>query len=614
MKFSKIALFTMAAGSAFVAEIVQAQGQMVKMCLFYNSPSGHARSDPIINQQCSSGHVHTFYGPLGFHPDTTYENLISTPPQLSTSPYVENQSLYWHPSIYEVTANGDGTETFTRVSELETSPYYRWDNSVEPKTEAFPPGFRMIAASDDFGANAGGENDLNMFTECCNYVNGQEDCQSWNKLHFPTRTCSFLGIAFAMPTCWDGIELGDKNNHKDHMRYTLNGQVAGECPPGFNRRVPQIQLFVRIPNYKGGKYQLSDGRSEFHVDFFNGWKEGKLQEIINGCPHNPDQEIGEYNPPCDCTPGEESNVSFLTENGNVPGAVCDNAVRRLIINEVTDVTTTLPMDACQGPPLIEKSWDQLSADLFTCEDIPPPNPTPRPVTPSPTPSPVTPSPIPGPVTPSPTPSPVTPNPTPSPVTPSPISGPLTPSPTPSPVTSNPTPSPVTPNPTPSPVTLSPTLAPSGDGDGDDDFGDEEYLTRWVVCGRGVGGGLKSCREGDMFEDYADSFHEVRCCKDGHGDGWLQKCRDSDAYADVFGMSKIDGDCHKMDFFGALDLCYEVGGRLCTKDEVLSSCTKGTGCGHDREVIWTCTEEENDCTQNSECCSGMCNEDGLCEPW
>ena len=27
---------------------------MVKICLFYASPSGHARSDPIINQQCAS--------------------------------------------------------------------------------------------------------------------------------------------------------------------------------------------------------------------------------------------------------------------------------------------------------------------------------------------------------------------------------------------------------------------------------------------------------------------------------------------------------------------------------------------------------------------------------
>lgn len=39
--------------------VVDAQRQMVKMCLFYDTPSGHARSDPIINQNCASGHVHT---------------------------------------------------------------------------------------------------------------------------------------------------------------------------------------------------------------------------------------------------------------------------------------------------------------------------------------------------------------------------------------------------------------------------------------------------------------------------------------------------------------------------------------------------------------------------
>lgn len=59
------------------------------------SPSGTARSDPIINQNCASGHVHTFYGPQNFHPDTTYEDLLNTPPRFSSAPFVENQSLYW---------------------------------------------------------------------------------------------------------------------------------------------------------------------------------------------------------------------------------------------------------------------------------------------------------------------------------------------------------------------------------------------------------------------------------------------------------------------------------------------------------------------------------------
>jgi len=74
----------------------QAQfGQLVKVELFHDRAAGHARSDPIISQQCASGHVHTFYGPKDFHPDTRYEDLLNAPPELSTSRVEENQSLYW---------------------------------------------------------------------------------------------------------------------------------------------------------------------------------------------------------------------------------------------------------------------------------------------------------------------------------------------------------------------------------------------------------------------------------------------------------------------------------------------------------------------------------------
>ena len=86
---------------------------------------------------------------------------------------------------------------FTRARNLETSPYYRWDNSVEPRTEAFPPGFRMIAASNDPGANQDGETGENMFTECCQLLgDDEEDCETWSRLEFPSRNCDFLGMGF----------------------------------------------------------------------------------------------------------------------------------------------------------------------------------------------------------------------------------------------------------------------------------------------------------------------------------------------------------------------------------------------------------------------------------
>jgi len=347
------------------------EAKMVKLCPFYSAVAGHARSDPILSNSCASDHVHTFYGPQNFHPNTSYEDLRDTPPKFSTSPFIENQSLYWHPTIYQViTNNNDGTKSYVRAPKIETSPYYRWDNSVLPKTEAFPPGFRMIAHSNDLGASKSGELGFNMFTECCNLRmedgEEEEDCQNWNELHFPSQKCDFLGIAFAMPTCWDGSSLGDDNDHKSHMAYTTNGAVNGPCPNGFNHRFPQVQLFVRVLEYQGGTYQLSDGQPIFHVDFFNGWKEGALQAMIDGCDPDYDYEQGDYNPPCSCEP-DTGETRFLTPKQEFRAELCESDVRKLIIDENIDTTNELPRGSCNGPPLVAKSWTSLSDSLFSCE-------------------------------------------------------------------------------------------------------------------------------------------------------------------------------------------------------------------------------------------------------
>ncbi|GFH53475.1 hypothetical protein CTEN210_09951 [Chaetoceros tenuissimus] len=335
---------------ASVAQIEEGTGNMVKMCLFYGSPSGHARTDPIITETDLSDHVHTFYGPLNFHPKTSNDDLRNTSSNLSTSPFVENQSLYWHPSIYEKTR--DASPTYTRVSNLETSPYYRWDNSVAD-TKAFPKDFRMIAYSDQANANQGGESGGNFFTECCNIVNGEEDCTStFGKVEFPKQNCGFLGMAMSMPTCANGDS--DSPDHKSHVAYTLNGEVAGPCPTSHPLRLPQVQLFIRIGNYRGAEvdYVLADERDVFHVDFMNGWQErdgvSVLQNIIDNCPIE-DQGNPSYNPPCTCD-------QFLTQNTAATGAMCDSDVRTLIADEATDIVSQLPRKSSSNTSMIPKSW------------------------------------------------------------------------------------------------------------------------------------------------------------------------------------------------------------------------------------------------------------------
>jgi len=168
-------------------------------------------------------------------------------------------------------------------------------------------------------------------------------------LSFPQMNCDFLGIAFAMPTCWDetkGVGLLDPFGH---VAYTVDGTVSGACPANYNKRIPQVQLFVRVSPYRGAdfRYELSDNSNAFHVDFMNGWQEGKLAEIIRDCA--PSGETG-YNPPCDCT-------QFLTQTPQPSGRVCDSDVKQYILNESTDSASELPRGTCQQTALIDKSWD-----------------------------------------------------------------------------------------------------------------------------------------------------------------------------------------------------------------------------------------------------------------
>lgn len=44
-------------------------------------------------------------------------------------------------------------------------------------------------------------------------------------------TFQSLGLAFAMPNCFDG--RADSEDHRAHVAYTLNGEVAGELYVAF---------------------------------------------------------------------------------------------------------------------------------------------------------------------------------------------------------------------------------------------------------------------------------------------------------------------------------------------------------------------------------------------
>ena len=235
---------------------------------------------------------------------------------------------------------------------------------------------------------------LNLFSEClcpkpCTRADGL--CESDSDF-FPSDACGEMGIAMTFPTCWDDSKgLGDTGDHISHMAYTVDGTVAGACPEGYNRRLPQIQLFVRISDYEGGQYTFSDntlpGDEEvFHADFMNGWEEGVLEDIVNNCNPLPGEEPDDYNPECTCDQFLTKRSDMLTfdtdevgRNDAEAAKICPIDVRAHIVDEeISFGVGGLPRGSCSAPvitgvapPFVSQCGLKYTPNTFDeerCED------------------------------------------------------------------------------------------------------------------------------------------------------------------------------------------------------------------------------------------------------
>ena len=305
----------------------------VKCCLTYK-PVGHVRTDPIINQECLSDHVHTFYGPQRLRPETTPQDLLDTPIELTSGEVLENKSLYWHPSIYSVSRDGGNTlYNFADVSS--TTTYYRFDDTRRNEMTPFPKGLVMIGAKDPLVSGAATE------SECCDNAEGDCVFSEDTGVIFPSQKCDLFSVWMRFPICWNGAL--DSDDHSSHVAYTVNGELDGDCPSTHQAgRFPQIQVFVGVENYLGGDHTFSDGSNVLHADFMNGWDEDTLQSILNSCQPadlgNPDA--------CGCE-------DFFTMKGNGDDRRLDEDEDSGDCDE--DEEDTEFLDCIQPPPLDTKA-------------------------------------------------------------------------------------------------------------------------------------------------------------------------------------------------------------------------------------------------------------------
>lgn len=219
-------------------------------------PFADVRTDPIINPTTLSDHVHTFYGATAARPETTYEDLRNA--YGGSGDVEENQSLYWHPTVYRVDESGVHHKVDMHIG----SAYYIWTPGV---TTAFPNGFKMIS-----------------------FVL-EEDATDF----FPTEPLNELETEIWFPDCWDGVNL-DSADHMSHVAFSSNRDVDGTCPTSHPVKIPKIEFFMRIAPYMGGTHVFSDGTTRLHADYFAGWNDVELQSVLDNCDNgsfgsNPDQ-------------------------------------------------------------------------------------------------------------------------------------------------------------------------------------------------------------------------------------------------------------------------------------------------------------------------------------
>ena len=113
----------------------------------------------------------------------------------------------------------------------------------------------------------------------------------------------------------------------------------------------------------------------------------------------------------------------------------------------------------------------------------------------------------------------------------------------------------------------------------------------LACGSSV----QACSGQTQTVSNLNESHEVRCCVESSTNpgGWSKhssgKCAAA-GFTSTWGESDFSGvGCvDSATYDQAQQICSNAGGRLCTKDELLADCTRGSGCGYDRHMIWSST--------------------------
>merc|ERR1719341_2763675 len=190
---------------------------------------------------------------------------------------------------------------------------------------------------------------------CSGYAPSSQEAHGF----LPLDACWELEINIKFPTCWDGINLEAKDG-QEHVVYSEcdvdehNECFEFGCPDSHPVKMPEIHWYYRVKEYKGGPHVFADGTDVFHSDYFSGWKEDELQNVLDNCDNPSDAA----NPDAFCSdfltfrgkPKEEGvqveDLDIAADLEKIQPAPVD--IRGLISPEEVTGIPELPRGVCQG--------------------------------------------------------------------------------------------------------------------------------------------------------------------------------------------------------------------------------------------------------------------------
>jgi hypothetical protein len=249
----------------------------------FSFPCGYSHSslnDPIVFRgQLGASHQHDFLGNRSTNASSTYASLRRASTACTVYGDSEaDKSAYWFPTLLERQADG----TFAERRAFQASVYYNGNAGTEP----FPPGMKMVAGNAHATVPQPGSI---VHWSCVNGGIAVDASRPWCVEDGVNPYPPGVRMTLRFPQCWDGVTTDW--NYTRHMAYP----VAGRCPPGYPRRVPEILIFVSYATAGGpdadtvpspGAVKLSSGgHFSGHGDFFNGWDPTKLGLLMERCIH-----------------------------------------------------------------------------------------------------------------------------------------------------------------------------------------------------------------------------------------------------------------------------------------------------------------------------------------